>query len=59
MNSRCGLIEVVTLMEPLAQPYPGYSGGSCSDILASSRIEPAQKRIELLENGSTFLGSKP
>ena len=58
MNSRCGLIGVVTVMEPLAQPYPGYSGGSCSVILASSHIEPAQSRRDLHENGSTFLGPK-
>ena len=56
MHSPCGLIKVDLVMEPPAQPYPGYSGGSCSVILASGHHGLAQSRRDLLENGSTFLG---
>ena len=37
----------------------GSSGGSFCVILASAHLVPAEKRIELFENGSTFLGQKP
>ena len=59
MHSCCGLIKVDLVMEPPAQPYPGYSGGSCSVILASGHQGLAESRRDLLENGSTFLGPKP
>ena len=36
----------------------GSSGGSFCVILASAHLVPAEKRIELFENGSTFLGQK-
>ena len=55
MYSCFGFIEVDLCVEPPAQPYPGCSGGSCSVILASGHHGLAQSRIELLENGSTFL----
>ena len=58
VHSCCGLIKVDLVMEPPAQPYPGYSGGSCSVILASGHHGLAQSRRDLLENGSTFLGPK-
>ena len=58
MNSCCGFIKVDLVMEPPAQPYPGYSGGSCSVILASGHQGLAQSRRDRLENGSTFLGPK-
>ena len=58
MNSCCGLIEMDLVMEPPAQPCPGYSGGSCSVILASGHHGLAQSRRDILETGSTFLGPK-
>ena len=59
MYSCCGFIKVDLVMEPPAQPCPGYSGGSCSVILASGHHGLAQSRRGLHENGSTFLGPKP
>ena len=58
VHSCCGLIDVDLVMEPPAQPCPGYSGGSCSVILAAGHHGLAQSRQDLLENGSTFLGPK-
>ena len=45
--SCCGLIEMDLFMEPPAQPCPGYSGGSCSVILASGHHGLAQSRRDL------------
>ena len=57
MHSRCGLIEVDLVMEPPAQPYPGYSGGSCSVILASGHHGLAQTAGKIsLRTARLFLG---